>query len=192
MYYFLHVIVAHDSPVFSRGIRFTTVSNVACVHDSVAGADAKSIQCDEVEFEFADSSAAQEFRATIAEAKKSMLVQYLQGTRHCDLVVYEREMGDIVIGHFVLSNAQLKIIRDLSTDGHRMILLRRDRTGSACFELTEDFLGRLTEESRPRTRTYVGQFASVQEDGVRVVEQSIEVGLLLPLDNDLELALRPA
>ena len=35
-------------------------------------------------------AAAQEFRAKISEAKKAMLVQYLQNIRHGDRVVYQR------------------------------------------------------------------------------------------------------
>ena len=37
-----------------------------------------------------------------------------------------------MIGHLVLFNAQLKVIRDLSTDKYRLVL--GDRTASACFE----------------------------------------------------------
>lgn len=39
-----------------------------------------------------------------------------------------------MIGHLVLSNAQLKVVRDLSTGKHRLMLLGGDHTASACFE----------------------------------------------------------
>lgn len=188
--YTLHI--AHNSTVStSRGARYATICKVMCVHEKEPETHAHVIKCEEVEFEFSDRSAAEEFRGKISEAKKAMLVQYLQNIRHGDLVVYERAVGDIVIGHLVLSNAQLKVVRDLSTGKYRLMLLRGDRTASACFELAETFLDTLAEGVRPQTRSYDTQFVSIREDGVSIVEQPIEIDLLLPLENDLSLALRP-
>jgi hypothetical protein len=39
-----------------------------------------------------------------------------------------------MIGHLVLSNAQLKVVRDLSTGKYRLMLLGGDHTTSTCFE----------------------------------------------------------
>ena len=54
----------------------------------------------------------------------------------------------------------------------------------AGLQVTEKFLNRLAEGIRPQTRSYVTQFVSIQEDGVSIVEKSIEMDLLSPLEND--------
>jgi hypothetical protein len=107
------MIVAHNSTVsISRGARYATIYKVLCVHEKEPDMQAHAIKCEEVEFEFSDRSgrvtcellyisfgrsneltiraAAEEFRGKIYEAKKAMLVQYLQNIRQGDLVVYER------------------------------------------------------------------------------------------------------
>ncbi|KAK3367387.1 hypothetical protein B0T24DRAFT_389717 [Lasiosphaeria ovina] len=186
--YSIHV--THDCTVSDgRGPRFVTIGTATCVHNKGTGTDTKSIKCDEVEFEFSDSSAAREYYLIIVEAKKALLVQYLQGVRHGDCLVYEREMGDIVMGHLVLADAQLRVVRDLSSNKYRLIVVRRDRVGSVCFGLTDEFLDRLANDMEPQTKIPIAQFVSVGEDGVSIVSRPIEVGRIL-LGGDVNLALR--
>jgi hypothetical protein len=53
------------------------------------------------------------------------------------------------------------------------------------FQVPENFLDRLAEGG-PMIRSFVTQFVNVQEDGVNVVKQSIDFGLLGPLQSDSE------
>lgn len=113
-----------------------------------------------------------------------------------------RDIGDIVIGHLVLRDAQLKVVCDLSTRRHRLIFLGKNQTTSACIErklstaeactrltalkVSEDFLVSLIENGQPRAQSYLAQLVDVQEDGISIAETSIELDLLSPLKNERE------
>jgi hypothetical protein len=53
-----------------------------------------------------------------------------------------------------------------------------------CLQVAETFLNTLADATQPQTRSYDARFVSIREDGVSIVEQSIEIDLLLPLEND--------
>jgi len=58
-----------------------------------------------------------------------------------------------------------------------------------CLEVQEDFLVSLTENAQPRAQSYLAQLVNVREDGISIVEKSVELDLLSPLKNDLEFEL---
>ena len=49
-------IVTYDSAVSgAKGTRYATLRDVLCLHDKTADTETRSIECDEVQFEFLDS-----------------------------------------------------------------------------------------------------------------------------------------
>ncbi len=60
----------------------------------------------------------------------SMIKDFLK----CGIMKNILEMGDIIIGHLILSKAKLKVVREVPGGEYRLILVREDKAASVCFE----------------------------------------------------------
>ncbi|KAH8648097.1 hypothetical protein BGZ61DRAFT_469839 [Ilyonectria robusta] len=184
----------HDTPVTSfKGPRFVTLQGCLCTHVSgQPSQNSESLNCSEVEFEFLDASMAYEYIENPKAIKRSLHLYYLQRPRWGEQVVYQRDVGDVMIRSLVLSDAKLTIIVDPSTGRYREILSRSDHSASVCFELPPDFLAEVAMGTTSMRPNQAAWFVEMGKDGVRIEKQDCGIDLLCLLRQDMHQALRPS
>ncbi len=80
------------------------------------------------------TSAAETFIDTLNAMKQELRSHFLQFPLWGEQIVYEKEVGDVVIRNVFLRDARLRVVFDPVEGKYRMIVLRRDHSASVCYE----------------------------------------------------------